>query len=243
MKNIIEEIFFFLHGQIEKLNSTFNSRIITLVLAPLLPILVMIVSIIQLKQGVYIVINSIILFFAIVLTLLLSIASIYFYSDKNIFALSKRRKSNKNLIQFQSNSNTVDNVEGKHILEVLEKNKDEISHYYFELRKIEVFEFDTSLNEFTNLISNCLNNKSSESYSFNLEISAYHAHCFIREFLIPLLGKLDPNFNISKNHIVSVLKYKLDNNYLPISAGSFSNLARVNCTEDQKKLYDTVKMT
>jgi hypothetical protein len=242
MKNIIEEIFFFLHEQIEKLNSIFNSKITPLILAPLLPFSVVIISIIQLSDGVFILFNSIVIFMGIIFTFLLGASSFYFYKNENIYTIIKRKKSNKNLSQFQSNSNMVNFSNEKNILEILEKNKDKIRHYYFELRKIDVFEFDTSLNDFTNLISNCFNNKSSDCYAFNLEISAYHTHYFIREFLIPFLGKLDPNLSISKNHIVSLLKYKKDNNYLPISEGSFSNLGRVKYTEDQKKLYDTVKM-
>ena len=47
---------------------------------------------------------------------------------------------------------SVDIVNEKKVLEILESNKDEISHYYFQLRSIEVFEFDTSLDDFKNLI-------------------------------------------------------------------------------------------
>ena len=105
MKNIIEEIFFFLHEQIEKLNSIFSSKISPLILAPLLPFSVVIISIIQLSGGVFILFNSIVIFIGIIFTFLLGASSFYFYKNENIYTIIKRKKSNKNLSQFKSNSN------------------------------------------------------------------------------------------------------------------------------------------
>ena len=78
MKNIIEEIFFFLHEQIEKLNSIFSSKISPLILAPLLPFSVVIISIIQLSGGDFILFNSIVIFIGIIFTFLLGASSFYF---------------------------------------------------------------------------------------------------------------------------------------------------------------------
>ena len=242
MKNVIEEIFFFLHRHIEKLNSIFNSKIISLILAPLLPFSVVILSAFQLSNGVYILFHSIMILLGIIFTFILGVSSFYFYKNDSIYVKINREKSNKNLSQFQSNSVNVDIITEKKVLEILESNKDEISHYYFQLRNIEVFEFDTSLDDFKNLITNCFNNNPSDSYAFNLEISAYEAHYFIRKFLVPFLEKLDQNIIVPKNRIVSLLKYKNDDNYVPINIKSFSTKTRISYTDDQKKIYDSVKM-
>lgn len=242
MGNIIEATFFFLHRQIEKLNSIFSSKKIPLILAPMLPFSVVILCAFQLINGVYILFNSIILVLGIILTFLLGVSSFYFYKNDSIFARCKREKSNKNLSQFQSNEISLNIINEKKVLDILENNKDKISHYYFELRKIELFDFDTSLDDFKYLISNSFK-KSSDNYTFKLEVSAYEAHYFIREFLVPFLGKLNESVVVPKKNIASLLKYKNnDNKYLPINIKSFSTKGRISYTDDQKKLYDSVKM-
>lgn len=242
MVDLIEAIFFFLHRQFEKLNTIFRSKKISLIAAPLLPFFVAILCVVQICNDTFIIFNSIILCLAIILTFLLTVSSVYFLRGGNIFNRYSREKSNSNLSQFQNNDMSLDIVNEKKVFEIIENNRDEIRFYYFELRKIEVFDFDTSLEDFKNLIFNCFK-KPHESYSFNLEISAYEAHYFVRKFLVPFLEKINPRVIVPKNHIVSLLKYKNDDCYLPISKGSFSNIERVNYTEDQKKLYDSVKMT
>ena len=135
---------------------------------------------------------------------------------------------------------SVDIVNEKKVLEILESNKDKIIYYYFELRKIELFDFDTSLDDFKNLISNSFK-KTSDNYVFKLEVSAYEAHYFIRGFLVPFLEKLNEDVVISKKKIASLIKYKNNDMYHPININSFSTKTRISYTEDQKKLYDSVK--
>lgn len=242
MAGRIEAVFFFIHKQFEKLNSVFKSKKVSLIAAPLLPFSVAILCIVQISNNTFIIFNSIILCLAIIFTFLLTVSSTYFLKGDNIFNRYNREKSNSNLSQFQIGEMSLDIVNEKKVLEILESNKDEISHYYFQLRNIEVFEFDTSLDDFKNLITNCFNTNPSDSYAFNLEISAYEAHYFIRKFLVPFLEKLDQNIIVPKKRIVSLLKYKNDDNYVPINIKSFSTKTRISYTDDQKKVYDSVKM-
>ena len=74
-----------------------------------------------------------------------------------------------------------------------------------------------------------------------MEVSAYEAHYFIRGFLVPFLEKLNEDVVISKKKIASLIKYKNNDMYHPININSFSTKTRISYTEDQKKLYDSVK--
>ena len=196
--------------------------------------------IVQISNNTFIIFNSIILCLAIIFTFLLTVSSTYFLKGDNIFNRYNREKSNSNLSQFQIGEMSVDIVNEKKVLEILESNKDKIIYYYFELRKIELFDFDTSLDDFKNLISNSFK-KTSDNYVFKLEVSAYEAHYFIRGFLVPFLEKLNEDVVISKKKIASLIKYKNNDMYHPININSFSTKTRISYTEDQKKLYDSVK--
>ena len=240
MAGRIEAVFFFIHKQFEKLNSVFKSKKVSLIAAPLLPFSVAILCIVQISNNTFIIFNSIILCLAIIFTFLLTVSSTYFLKGDNIFNRYNREKSNSNLYQFQIGEMSVDIVNEKKVLEILESNKDKIIYYYFELRKIELFDFDTSLDDFKNLISNSFK-KTSDNYVFKLEVSAYEAHYFIRGFLVPFLEKLNEDVVISKKKIASLIKYKNNDMYHPININSFSTKTRISYTEDQKKLYDSVK--
>ena len=240
MAGRIEAVFFFIHKQFEKLNSVFKSKKVSLIAAPLLPFSVAILCIVQISNNTFIIFNSIILCLAIIFTFLLTVSSTYFLKGDNIFNRYNREKSNSNLSQFQIGEMRVDIVNEKKVLEILESNKDKIIYYYFELRKIELFDFDTSLDDFKNLISNSFK-KTSDNYVFKLEVSAYEAHYFIRGFLVPFLEKLNEDVVISKKKIASLIKYKNNDMYHPININSFSTKTRISYTEDQKKLYDSVK--
>ncbi|MFH6965046.1 hypothetical protein ACHRVK_21185 [Flavobacterium plurextorum] len=240
MAGRIEAVFFFIHKQFEKLNSVFKSKKVSLIAAPLLPFSVAILCIVQISNNTFIIFNSIILCLAIIFTFLLTVSSTYFLKGDNIFNRYNREKSNSNLSQFQIGEMSVDIVNEKKVLEILESNKDKIIYYYFELRKIELFDFDTSLDDFKNLISNSFK-KTSDNYVFKLEVSAYEAHYFIRGFLVPFLEKLNEDVVISKKKIASLIKYKNNDMYHPININSFSTKTRISYTEDQKKLYDSVK--
>ena len=240
MAGRIEAVFFFIHKQFEKLNSVFKSKKVSLIAAPLLPFSVAILCIVQISNNTFIIFNSIILCLAIIFTFLLTVSSTYFLRGDNIFNRYNREKSNSNLSQFQIGEMSVDIVNEKKVLEILESNKDKIIYYYFELRKIELFDFDTSLDDFKNLISNSFK-KTSDNYVFKLEVSAYEAHYFIRGFLVPFLEKLNEDVVISKKKIASLIKYKNNDMYHPININSFSTKTRISYTEDQKKLYDSVK--
>ena len=240
MAGRIEAVFFFIHKQFEKLNSVFKSKKVSLIAAPLLPFSVAILCIVQISNNTFIIFNSIILCLAIIFTFLLTVSSTYFLKGDNIFNRYNREKSNSNLSQFQIGEMSVDIVNEKKVLEILESNKDKIIYYYFELRKIELFDFDTSLDDFKNLISNSFK-KTSDNYVFKLEVSAYEAHYFIRGFLAPFLEKLNEDVVISKKKIASLIKYKNNDMYHPININSFSTKTRISYTEDQKKLYDSVK--
>ena len=240
MAGRIEAVFFFIHKQFEKLNSVFKSKKVSLIAAPLLPFSVAILCIVQISNNTFIIFNSIILCLAIIFTFLLTVSSTYFLKGDTIFNRYNREKSNSNLSQFQIGEMSVDIVNEKKVLEILESNKDKIIYYYFELRKIELFDFDTSLDDFKNLISNSFK-KTSDNYVFKLEVSAYEAHYFIRGFLVPFLEKLNEDVVISKKKIASLIKYKNNDMYHPININSFSTKTRISYTEDQKKLYDSVK--
>lgn len=240
MAGRIEAVFFFIHKQFEKLNSVFKSKKVSLIAAPLLPFSVAILCIVQISNNTFVIFNSIILCLAIIFTFLLTVSSTYFLKGDNIFNRYNREKSNSNLAQFQIGEMSVDIVNEKKVLEILESNKDKIIYYYFELRKIELFDFDTSLDDFKNLISNSFK-KTSDNYVFKLEVSAYEAHYFIRGFLVPFLEELNEDVVISKKKIASLIKYKNNDMYHPININSFSTKTRISYTEDQKKLYDSVK--
>ena len=175
MAGRIEAVFFFIHKQFEKLNSVFKSKKVSLIVAPLLPFSVAILCVVQISNNTFIIFNSIILCLAIIFTFLLTVSSTYFLKGDNIFNRYNREKSNSNLSQFQIGEMSLDIVNEKKVLEILESNKDEISHYYFQLRNIEVFEFDTSLDDFKNLITNeeklllVLDNRRVIKFSSNLE--------------------------------------------------------------------------
>jgi hypothetical protein len=200
-----------------------------------------IVSIFKLFDGVYIFFNSIIVVLGVILTFLLGVSVFYFYKNDSIYARIKREKSNKNL-SLQRNDINSNIIPEEKVLEIFENNKGEISYYYFELRNIELFDFDTSFDDFKDLISNCFK-KTSMNYTFKLEVSAYEAHYFIREFLVPFLEKLNTSVIVPKKHITSLLKYKENEMYHPINYKSFSTMKRISYTDDQKNLYDSVKMT
>ena len=240
MAGRIETFFFFLHRQFERLNSVFRSKKISLITAPLLPFSVAILCVVQISNDTFVIFNSIMFCLAVIFTFLLTVSSVYFLRGDNIFNRYNREKSNSNLSQFQIGEMSVDIVNEKKVLEILESNKDKIIYYYFELRKIELFDFDTSLDDFKNLISNSFK-KTSDNYVFKLEVSAYEAHYFIRGFLVPFLEKLNEDVVISKKKIASLIKYKNNDMYHPININSFSTKTRISYTEDQKKLYDSVK--
>ena len=240
MAGRIETFFFFLHRQFEKLSSLFRSKKISLIAAPLLPFSVAILCVVQISNDTFVIFNSIMFCLAVIFTFLLTVSSVYFLRGDNIFNRYNREKSNSNLSQFQIGEMSVDIVNEKKVLEILESNKDKIIYYYFELRKIELFDFDTSLDDFKNLISNSFK-KTSDNYVFKLEVSAYEAHYFIRGFLVPFLEKLNEDVVISKKKIASLIKYKNNDMYHPININSFSTKTRISYTEDQKKLYDSVK--
>ena len=240
MAGRIEAVFFFIHKQFEKLNSVFKSKKVSLIAAPLLPFSVAILCVVQISNDTFVIFNSIMFCLAVIFTFLLTVSSVYFLRGDNIFNRYNREKSNSNLSQFQIGEMSVDIVNEKKVLEILESNKDKIIYYYFELRKIELFDFDTSLDDFKNLISNSFK-KTSDNYVFKLEVSAYEAHYFIRGFLVPFLEKLNEDVVISKKKIASLIKYKNNDMYHPININSFSTKTRISYTEDQKKLYDSVK--
>ncbi|WP_026714772.1 hypothetical protein [Flavobacterium daejeonense] len=241
MAGRIEKVFFFIHRQFEKLNALFKSKMVSLIAAPLLPFLVAILCVVQISNNSFIIFNSIIFCLAIIFTFLLTVSSLYFLKGDNIFNRYNREKSNNNLTQFQISEISGDIANEKLILDILESNKDRIIYYYFELRRIELFDFDTTIDDFKNLISNCFK-KTNDNYVFKLEVSAYEAHYFIRGFLVPFLEELNEDVVVSKKGIASLIKYKNNQMYHPININSFSTKTRVSYTEDQKKLYDSVKI-
>lgn len=240
MAKIIEKIFFFLHQQIQKVNSIITSKKVPLILAPLLPILVVIVSAFQLYNGDFIPFHLIILIFGVVYSFLLIVSSIYFLKGDNIFNRYNREKSNSNLSQFQYVSKSSNNMSEKKVVDLIDANRKAINYYYVEFKKIELFKDDTLLIDFQSLIANCLK-KSKNNYFFKLEISAQETHGFINEFMIPFLMKLDSNGVIHKKSIASLLQYKKAGKYIPVNEKSLSDKNRITVTLCQKKLYESVQ--
>jgi hypothetical protein len=240
MAKIIEKIFFFLHQQIQKVNSIITSKKVPLILAPLLPILVVIVSAFQLYNGDFIPFHLIILIFGVIFSFLLTVSSIYFLKGDNIFNRYNREKSNSNLSQFQNTSKSSNNISEKKVADLIEANREAINYYYVEFKKIELFNDDTLLIDFQSLIANCLK-KSKNNYFFKLEISAQETHGFINEFMIPFLIKLDSSSVIPKKSIAYLLQYKKAGKYIPVNEKSLSDKNRITVTLCQKKLYESVQ--
>lgn len=240
MAKIIEKIFFFLHQQIQKVNSTITSKKVPLILAPLLPILVVIVSAFQLYNGDFIPFHLIILIFGVIFSFLLTVSSIYFLKGDNIFNRYNREKSNSNLSQFQNISKSSNNMSEKKVADLIDANREAINYYYVEFKKIELFNDDTLLIDFQSLIANCLK-KSKNNYFFKLEISAQETHAFINEFMIPFLIKLDSKSVIPKKSIASLLQYKKAGKYIPVNEKSLSDKNRITVTLCQKKVYESVQ--
>lgn len=240
MAKIIEKSFFFLHRQIQKINSITTAKKFTLILVPLLPILAVIISIFQIYNGNFILFYSIILILGVIFSFLLTVASIFFLRNDNIFNRYNREKSNSNLSQFQKSSKSSKVISDKKIAELLDLNKEIINHYYLELRKIELFNDDTSLIDFHSFIANCLK-KSNHNHFFRLEISAQETYGFINEFMIPFLTKLDSKNAIEKKSIASVLQYKKAGKYIPINEKASSDKTRISTTLYQRKIYESLQ--
>ncbi|TDE01549.1 hypothetical protein [Flavobacterium sandaracinum] len=239
MIKIIEKSFFFLHRQIQKINSLLTKKT-SYILAPLLPIIVVINSALQLYNGNFILFHLIILILGVVFSFLLTVSSIYFLKGDNIFNRYNREKSNSNLSQFQNTSKSSNNISEKKVADLIEANRDAINYYYVEFKKIELFNDDTLLSDFQSLIANCLK-KSNNNYFFELEISAQETHGFINEFMIPFLIKLDSSSVIPKKCIASLLQYKKAGKYIPVNEKSLSDKNRITVTLFQKKVYESVQ--
>ena len=239
MAKIIEKSFFFLHRQIQKINSITTSKKFTLILVPLLPILVVIHSAFQLYYGNFILFYLIILILGVIFSFLLTVASISFFKNDNIFNRYNREKSNSNLSQFQKTSKSSKTISDTKITDLLDLNKEIINHYYIEFRKIELFNDDTSLIDFQSLIANCLK-KSNNNHVFKVEISANETHGFINEFMIPFLKKLDSNNAIAKKTIASQLLYKKGEKYIPVNEKASSDKTRISTTLYQRKIYESL---
>ena len=240
MARIIEKIFFFLHQQVQKVNTKIASKKVSLILAPVLPISVVILSTFQLYNGNFILFHLILLILGVVFTFLLTVSSMYFLKGDNIFNRYNREKSNSNLSQFQNTSKSSNNISEKKVADLIEANKEAINYYYIEFKKIELFNDDTLLIDFQSLIANCLK-KSTKNYFFKLEISAQETHGFINEFMIPFLIKLDSNSVIPKKRIASLLQYKKAGKYIPVNEKSLSDKNRITVTLCQKKVYESVQ--
>lgn len=239
MIKIIEISFFFLHRQIQKINSLITKKT-SYIFAPLLPILVVINSAFQLYNGNFILFHSIILFLGVVFSFLLTVSSIYFLKGDNIFNRYNREKSNSNLSQFQNTSKSLNNISEKKVADLIEANREAINYYYVEFKKIELFNDDTLLIDFKSLIANCLK-KSKNNFFFKLEISAQETHGFINEFMIPFLIKMDSSSVIPKKSIASLLQYKKAGKYITVNEKSLSDKNRVTVTLLQKKIYESVQ--
>ncbi len=239
MARIIEKIFFFLHQQVQKVNTKIASKKVSLILAPVLPISVVILSTFQLYNGNFILFHLILLILGVVFTFLLTVSSMYFLKGDNIFNRYNREKSNSNLSQFQNTSKSSNNISEKKVADLMEANREVINYYYIEFKKIELFNDDTLLIDFQSLIANCLKN-AKNNYFFKLEISAQETHGFINEFMIPFLIKLDSNSVIPKKRIASLLQYKKAGKYIPVNEKSLSDKNRIAVTLCQKKLYESV---
>ncbi|MDI5893905.1 hypothetical protein [Flavobacterium algoritolerans] len=240
MARIIEKIFFFLHQRIQKVDTKITSKKVSLILAPLLPILVVIHSAFQLYNGNFILFYLILLILGIIYSFLLTVSSTYFLKGDNIFNRYNREKSNSNLSQFQNTSKSSNNISEKKVADLIEANREAINYYYVEFKKIELFNDDTLLIDFQSLIANCLK-KVKNNYFFKLEISAQETHGFINEFMIPFLIKLDPNSVIPKKSIASLLQYKKAGKYIPVNEKSLSDKNRITVTLFQKKIYESVQ--
>lgn len=240
MARLIEIFFFFLHQQIQKINSIITSKKVSLILAPLVCVLVVISSAFQIYTGNFILFHLIILILGVVFSFLLTVSSIYFLKGDNIFNRYNREKSNSNLSQFQNTSKSSNNISEKKVADLIEANREAINYYYVEFKKIELFNDDTLLIDFQILIANCLK-KSKNNYFFKLEISAQETHGFINEFMIPFLIKLDSSSVIPKKSIASLLLYKKAGKYIPVNEKSLSDKNRITVTLFQKKLYESVQ--
>jgi len=240
MARLIEIFFFFLHQQIQKINSIITSKKVSLILAPLVCILVVISSAFQLYNGNFILFHLILLILGVIYSFLLTVSSTYFLKGDNIFNRYNREKSNSNLSQFQNTSNSSNNISEKKVAGLIEVNGEAINYYYVEFKKIELFNDDTLLIDFQSLIANCLK-KAKNNYFFKLEISAQETHGFIIEFMIPFLIKLDPNSVIPKKSIASLLQYKKAGKYIPVNEKSLSDKNRITVTPFQKKIYESVQ--
>ena len=240
MVKIIEKSFFFLHRQIQKISSILASKKMSLILAPLLPVLVVVFSAFQLYQGYFILFYLIIFILGVVFSFLLIVSSLYFLKEDNIFTRYNREKSNSNLSQFQNTLKSSSNISEKKVADLIEANREVINYYYIEFKKIEIFNDDTLAIDFESLIANCLK-KSKNNHFFKLEISAQETHGFISEFMIPFLIKLDSSTIISKKSIASLLQYKKAGKYIPVNEKSLSDKNRITVTVPQKKLYENLQ--
>ncbi|PJJ10356.1 hypothetical protein CLU83_3764 [Flavobacterium sp. 1] len=240
MAKIIEKSFFFLHRQIQKINSITTAKKFTLILVPLLPILAVIISIFQLYNGNFILFYLIILILGVIFSFILTVASISFLKNDNIFNRYNREKSNSNLSQFQNPSRSSETISEKKIADLIDLNKEIINHYYIEFRKIELFSDDASLIDFQSLIANCLK-KSNNKHVFKLEISANETHGFINDFIIPFLLKLDANSKTKKKDIVPLLQYKKAGKYIFVNEKASSDTKRRSTTLNQRKIYESLQ--
>ena len=148
MARIIEKIFFFLHQQVQKVNAKIASKKVSLILAPVLPISVVILSTFQLYNGNFILFHLILLILGVVFFFFFTVSSMYFLKGDNIFNRYNREKSNSNLSQFQNTSKSSNNISEKKVADLIEANKEAINYYYIEFKKIELFNDDTLLIDF-----------------------------------------------------------------------------------------------
>ncbi|UMB59980.1 hypothetical protein MHL31_12960 [Lutibacter sp. A80] len=95
MTNTIEKIFSILHGQNQKVIDIVNSKKIRYALAPLLPVLSMILSIQNISNNHFVFFNILILIESIRFTFLITTTSFYFLSDISIFEKLRLANSSK----------------------------------------------------------------------------------------------------------------------------------------------------
>lgn len=236
MNITIKSSFYYLHRKIEKLRSLLASIKLQYILAPLLPLTVIIASIYQLSKGNFIFLNIITLLLGSIILFMLSVASYYFLKNDNIFQHYRREKSNMNL----KGNRTIQPNTNNQIEESLEEHKKHIEEYYNDFRKIELFNDDVLLEDFTVLLYNCLYQKKFTK-SFKLEVNSGETNSFVNEFVLPFLKKTNPNIVVEKKNIVQFFQYKKGINYKNLTLVSLSNTKRMKSTPDQIKIYKKLK--
>lgn len=235
MNSLIKIPFFFFNEKIERLNSILSSKNIQFLIAPLLPLIAVLTSTNQLSNNWWL-LHMLIILTGGLMFFMLTVASVYFLKNDNIFKLYKREKSNKNLDHIRSSKNNIT----QKIEQSLKDNEELITNYYHEFRKIELFNDDVSINDFTTLLYDCMKQKGSNKV-FRLEVSAGETHSFINEFIIPFLAKINNDIRVSKNNIALLFQYKKGTGYKAVNTTSLSNLERARYNNEQKKIYSTLK--